>query len=372
MFKNLRNAMVLAALCLSVSSFAQNVTLPVGPSYSGTMEQTIGFSSIKITYGRPSVTDPRGNDRTGKIWGQLVPYELTRLGFGPNNPAPWRAGANENTVFTISHDAKIEGKDLKAGTYGFHIIVHENNEATLIFSSNAESWGSYHYRENEDVLRVKIKTTEVPQTNLLTYHVYETGQDYAMVALDWEKKRFPFKVAFNVHEVVLNSIRNELRNLQGFGWEGYTSAANYCVVNKVNLEEANTWADAAMGISQNFATLSTKGQVLAAMGKSDESDKYMEQAVNHPTATAEQVYTYGRTLIGNKKADQALELFTKMKKNYPDHWLSTHGLARAYSAKGDFKKALKYEEQAITMAPETSKGFLEGFIKLLKEGKDFN
>jgi len=61
-----------------------------------------------------------------------------------------------------------------------------------------------------------------------------------------------------------------------------------------------------------------------------------------------------------------------MKKKWPDNWLSIHGLARGYSAKGDFKKALKYEREAVIKAPDGSKGFLEGYIKTLEGGKDFN
>ena len=47
-------------------------------------------------------------------WGQETP---------PESMAPvWRAGANENTVFQVSHDVKVEGKALPAGTYGLHMI----------------------------------------------------------------------------------------------------------------------------------------------------------------------------------------------------------------------------------------------------------
>ena len=72
------------------------------------------------------------------------------LGFGTSKSAPWRAGANENTTFTFSTDVIIEGKNLKAGTYGFFIAMGDG-EATLIFSNNASSWGSFFYNEKEDI-----------------------------------------------------------------------------------------------------------------------------------------------------------------------------------------------------------------------------
>jgi hypothetical protein len=45
------------------------------------------------------------------------------FGFRTSKQCPWRAGANENTTISFSHDVKVEGKELAAGTYGFFIIL---------------------------------------------------------------------------------------------------------------------------------------------------------------------------------------------------------------------------------------------------------
>ena len=65
-------------------------------------------------------------------------------------------------------------------------------------------------------------------------------------------------------------------------------------------------------------------------------------------------------------------VFAEASKKWPDHWLAPHGLARGYSANGQFSKALKLEKEAYASAPETSKQFLEDYLKTLQEGKDFN
>jgi hypothetical protein len=77
----------------------------------------------------------------------LVPYGIHDLGFN-NAKGPWRAGANENTVFEVSHDVTIEGQPLKAGRYGLHMLAGAN-EFTVIFSKNSTSWGSFTYNEAE-------------------------------------------------------------------------------------------------------------------------------------------------------------------------------------------------------------------------------
>ena len=75
---------------------------PSGNNQKAAATQFIGPVRITIEYSSPAVHGPDGKDRRGQIWGKLVPYGLTNLGFGNGKPDPWRAGANENTVFTVS------------------------------------------------------------------------------------------------------------------------------------------------------------------------------------------------------------------------------------------------------------------------------
>ena len=83
---------------------------PSGNNQRSTVTQQIGPVRITIDYSSPAVHGPDGKDRRGQIWGKLVPNGLTDLGFGNGKPGPWRAGANENTVFSVSDNVSIEGK----------------------------------------------------------------------------------------------------------------------------------------------------------------------------------------------------------------------------------------------------------------------
>jgi len=49
----------------------------------------------------------------------LVPYGLAPNNFGAAKEMSWRAGANENTSITISHDVLVQGEQLKAGPMGY-------------------------------------------------------------------------------------------------------------------------------------------------------------------------------------------------------------------------------------------------------------
>lgn len=333
---------------LGTVSFAQNVTTPRPVSPAAEVKQTVGLSEVTVNYSRPRVT-LNGVDRTGKIWGALVPYEMTNLGFGTATASPWRAGANENTVISFSNDVKIEGKPLAAGKYGFHIIVHQGNTATLIFSKNYTSWGSYFYDEKDDVLRVNIATKEIPQTEVLTYDFEDMGNDYAVLALSWEKKKFPFKIEFDVHKVVLESFRNELRSIPGFGWQGFQTAANYCFTNNINHAEALQWSDTAIARNKTFATLSTKANLLFQMGKQAESEKVLDDAVS--IATEAQVNGVARQLLGAKRNAKALEYFLLNVKNNPASANAYDSLGEAYKITGDRENAVKSLKKALTLNP---------------------
>lgn len=349
------------------------ISLPRFPSPAAIAEQTVGIATIKIDYSRPSVISSDGIDRTGKIWGELVPYDFNfRPAASKGKPIPWRAGANENTTIELSHDAKVEGQSLRAGKYGLHVAVHEKEAATIIFSNKTDGWGSFSYDEKDDALRVEVKTTTIGQTERLQYSFPEVGKTSTIIALDWEKKRIPFKVEFDVHGIMLGNFREYLSDSSGLKWRDYNQAAGYCADNNVGFADGMKWIEQSIALEENYTNLSTKSALLMAQGNMAEAERIKNAALEHATATANDYYSYGTSLIRMNKPDEAMEIYQRLSQRWPDDWLTAHGLARGYSAKGDFKLALKYEQEALAKAPEVNKGFIESAIVTLKLGKDFN
>jgi hypothetical protein len=333
----------------------QQITTPRGPSPAASVSQTIGISRISINYSRPAV---RGRE----IWGtQLAHYGYINLGFGSATAAPWRAGANENTVIAFTDDARVEGKDIPAGSYGLFIGIHEDGSADIIFSKNSSSWGSYFYDQKEDQLRVTVTAQEIPFTERLTYDFVDITANSATVVLDWEKKRFPFKVEFDVNDIVLANARNELRSTTGFGWQGYTSAANYCLQNNINHEEALVWIDKAIATNKNFNDVYVKAQLLDQLGKDSES--IYNDAVQ--LANNAQLNFIGYTLMGKGKNAKALEYFILNTKRNPNDPNTFDSLGECYKTMGDNKNAIKALKKSLSMNPQAN--VKANSIKLLKE-----
>lgn len=367
-------------LLLGLFAHTQTVTLPPsGNNQKCEVTQYLGaLVKITVNYSSPNVTGPNGQDRTGQIWGQLVPYGLTDLGFGLRNPSPWRAGANENTTISFSHDVLIQGQPLAAGTYGLHLIVEEDKPWTIIFSNNYTAWGSFFYKESEDALRVTAMPENSDFQQWLTYRFTNRQADQCILSMIWENKELPFTIAVaDMEEVYLANMRQELESTAGFNWQGWNQAANYCVQQNTNLEEALTWAENAVALpfigQANFATLSTKAQVLYALDRKEEAQAELVTAIEHPTANPFQIHNMGRQMITRGDTKMALTVFEANHKRFEGAWPTEVGMARGLSAEGRYDEAVKHAETALGQAPDQlNKDSLTSMIENLKTGKDVN
>lgn len=368
-------ALALAAL-LATAASAQNITTPPsGDNQKSSVTQHIGLVKVTIDYSSPDVHAPNGEDRRGKIWGQLVKYGTEDLGFGCKE-CPWRAGANENTTFAVSHDVKVEGQPLPAGKYGLHMIAGQD-EWTVIFSKNADSWGSYYYNPAEDALRVKVKPSKSEYNEWLAYEFIDRRNNRATVALKWEELQVPITITVdNPADLYLAAIRNDLRGRAGFNAENWVAAARYALQTK-RPNDALEFAEYAVNNQaigqQNFRTLSALADAQDAAGKSADSKATREKALTHASAGPIDLHQYGRQLLNAGKKDEALKVFELNAKRHPNAWPVNVGLARGYSAVGRYKDALKHAKLALAQAPdEQNKKVLSDGIKKLEEGKDMN
>ncbi len=364
----LRNPILLLTLFLFLgfNSYSQ-LDLPQA-SQRASVSQRVGITDITITYSRPSV---QGRE----IWGQLVPYGMNNLGFGTAKESPWRAGANENTTIHLSDAVSIQGKKLEAGTYGLHMVLHEDGKVDIIFSNNSSAWGSYFYDPAEDALRVTVDSGQGPHTEFLTYEFSSFDKNTTTAVLRWGEKIIPFKIEVDVTDIVLNQIRKDLQGQKGFTDVSWNQAANWSMNNGGDLDEALAWSEAAISAPfigvKDYGNMQTKAQILEKMGNKEEAEKVMQEAME--LGTVFQVHNYGRQLIAAGEKEKALEVFKKNAKMHPNTWPVNYGLARGYSAMGDYKKALKYLEKAYVLAPEqANKDRVQANMDKLKKGEDIN
>jgi len=227
----------------------------------------------------------------------------------------------------------------------------------------------------EDALRVDVAMMENAHTEQLTYTFDNVAGNSATASLNWEKKKIPFKIEVDVTNVVLADIRTKLENSPGFNRQTWEQAANFSLNNDGDLDEALGWIDATiagMFFSQkNFNNLSTKSRILAKQGKASEAATVMDEAMEY--ATVFEIHGYGRQLIGEGQKEKAMEIFKMNSKKNKGQWPVDFGLARAHSAMGNYKTALKHLKIAATRAPDQlNKDAITGYLDKLNKGEDIN
>ena len=359
-------SLLLAILFIAANSFGQMDLPPSGGNPRAKITEEVGITDITITYSRPDV-----NGREGKIWGNLVTYGFSTNNLITNkNTNPWRAGANENTTISFEHDIKVEGKNLKAGTYGLSMAIWPDS-VMLIFSNQSNAWGSFYYEEKYDALRVVVKPVMLEKSvEWLKYEFIEQREKYCIVAMQWEKLSVPFKIEVDVDNIVLNRIREQMTGQKGFNQLNVLGAANYFLNKNSNLEEALSWSQRAAGF-KSYSTLRTLATAYEKLNRLKEADSVMVEALT--MASVNQYAGYSRALITQKRNDKAIEIMLAGKTKFGDVFAVNNGLMFAYSAKSDFKNAIVAGEKAKTQAPnDAAKQTLEGQIAKLKEGKDIN
>ncbi|MDB2427131.1 DUF2911 domain-containing protein [Flavobacteriaceae bacterium] len=99
---------------------------------------------VKVIYSRPQLN--------GRDLVKLAPPEKV-----------WRTGANEAAEITFYKDVIFGGKALKAGTYSLFTIPSLEGDWTVIINRARNIWGSYYYKQDQDVIRVSGKTSKVEE-----------------------------------------------------------------------------------------------------------------------------------------------------------------------------------------------------------------
>jgi|ERR1041384_75985 hypothetical protein len=385
LMKRVYMAFMFLVLCGSVQSVHAQVQSelsipPNGRNQRSEVSQWIGLVKITIAYHSPNIHGGGGKDRSGHIWGEFIPYGFFDEGFGPSRSTPWRAGANESTTITISHDVKVEGKDLKAGTYALFLTLAKDKPWMWIFSNHATGWGSYQYDPKDDALRVDVNPQAAAYTEFLTYGFDERRPDSAIAFLQWENKRVPFKIEVsNVNQLYVDQMRKDLQEWPGFNYQNWQTAAQFCADNKINLEEALVWAEKAISEPfrnatigrEDFSTLGTKAAVLEAMGRTKDADATMDIAVLLPGVSTLLLYQYCARLLSVGKKERAMQIATLNQQQHPQEQFWTYlGLARAYTATGDKNNAIKNWETALRNVPPSLRQQIPAFENVLKKLKE--
>ncbi len=236
--------LLLLAVALNADLQAQGLKMPQASS-SQTIIQNFGLGKITVNYSRPNV-------KGRKIFGGLEPYGTV-----------WRTGANSATLISFTEPVKIDGKDLPAGDYGLFTIPGKD-EWTIIFNKGAKQWGSYEYKEAEDVLRLKVKANKLKdRSETFTVQFANVYPTTAQLQLMWEDTGVNVNLSTEIDATVMASIEEAMKGEK----KPYFAAAQYYYSNGKDLNKALEWVNAAEAADNKAPWIKLwKGRIQMKMG----------------------------------------------------------------------------------------------------------
>jgi hypothetical protein len=365
MKKIIMASLIVTFLVITVHS---QITFPADGNKKASVSENIGITTVKIDYSRPEV-----KGREGKIWGNLVHYGFADLHYGTSKAAPWRAGANENTTIEFSSEVLIEGKPLPAGKYGFFIAMG-GEKATLVFSKFNTAWGSFYYDPKDDALRVEVPVQKLDESvERLKYEFGGQTENSAVLSLQWEKVKIPFSISVDLQKMQIEAFRREFNSGIFYRfWQNMHMAANYCLVNNINLEEGLSWANRSINTffgEANFLTLSTYAGLLEKFDRKKEADSLMKKAI--PMATPLQLLMYGSSLNKMKKHQEAFKIFNMNYDKNPKENYANLGMVMAHYFLENKKEAINHAQKAKEMTTDPGwKSYFDSLINDLNAGKE--
>ncbi|MDG2449746.1 MAG: DUF2911 domain-containing protein [Saprospiraceae bacterium] len=147
------------------------------PSPSSTVMQKVGLTDIMVEYSRPGVKDREIFSEDGlQAYGKM-----------------WRTGANTATKITFSDDVKVEGNDIKAGSYSITSVPGAKSWKVNLYPYDGTRWSSY--RDTTPAASMMITPEQIGSSvESFLIDINDLRDHSATMYLVWEKTAVPIKI----------------------------------------------------------------------------------------------------------------------------------------------------------------------------------
>ncbi|ADB39375.1 DUF2911 domain-containing protein [Spirosoma linguale] len=221
---NFSSVAVACLFAISSLSVAQAQLKVPAASPAQTTKQSFALGDITLEYSRPAV-------KGRAIFGDLVPYDKV-----------WRTGANATTKITFSSDVKLEGKEVKAGTYGLFTIPGKSSWEVMLSKDLNLGANVGDYKKENEVVRVQVKpTTLANKVETFTINIADILPNSAVLEIMWDKTRVPVAITADIDQTIVKNIEASMASDK----PAYFEAASYYYDTNRDLKQALGWVTKA-------------------------------------------------------------------------------------------------------------------------------
>lgn len=283
MIQKLRSfSAAIAIAALTTTSVNAQLKVPA-PSPLQTIKQAFALSDITVEYSRPSA-------KGRVIYGDVVPFGKV-----------WRTGANGATKITFGEDVKVEGMDVKAGTYAIYSIPNKDSWEVMLYKDLTLGGDVAEYKKENELVRFVVKPTAMnDKVETFSIDLSDITASTVKVQLVWEKTRVSFNVVADIDSKIMKTIENTIVKDN----RPYFQAASYYYDNDKDLKQAGEWVDKAIANNPKAYW------VVLLKAKIQTKQKDTKGAI----ATAEQVITIATEAKDDAYIAQAKKLIAENKK----------------------------------------------------------
>ncbi len=241
------------------------------PSPFASYTQAIGLGEVTVEYSRPS---KKGRDIFGTD--ALVP-----------NGKIWRTGANQISKITFTDDMMVEGKEIKAGSYGILTKPDASKWAVHFYPYESGNWSSYV--EKDPAVAVEVMTQKMPMTvETFTILFGNLKSDEATMSIMWDDTYVPIKLETEVDSKVMAAID---KTLAGPSAGDYYAAGTYYHDSGKDLNKALKWVQMATKTDNpRFWQVRRESLILADLGRYTEAIKAAKLSLELATKAGNEDY----------------------------------------------------------------------------------
>lgn len=181
-WKSYCTSLIFCACCLSV--FAQGFIDKPRKSPIGIANYKKDSIYIKITYGRPRLKNDLAQ-----------PFGInTKVALHPYGKI-WRTGDDDATEILFTQPVMFCNVLINAGIYSLFTIP-DSTEWTVILNKEVGMWGTYHYKPENDVLRVKVPVYRSPKVFLDLTFYFQKSDDGVDIVMIWGRDAIRIPIGF--------------------------------------------------------------------------------------------------------------------------------------------------------------------------------
>jgi Protein of unknown function (DUF2911) len=252
------------ACCLLGNTSIAQIKIPQ-LSPGAVVQQQVGLANVIFSYARPSL---RGRKMLGQ---ESIPFGKV-----------WRLGANQVTTIEINDELVIEGKPLPKGKYAMFAIP-DSLEWTIVINSDPNQWGAYSYKEEKDVMRFKVKSSQLVQPlETMSMSFEDITPTTASLVFRWEKTQFKISLLHKADEKVMAEIKEKTAK-ENPGMMTLMESAEYYLLMNRDLEQALTWATQLVEKRKSPFVMNLQAQIAEKLKKYDLAISASNEAIQLAT-----------------------------------------------------------------------------------------